>query len=70
MINQIDLELGSFEDIWENTRKNTVREGIAVPASMMIINRNMETTQKEGGIKIMRKAYPQRNNTPIQEVYR
>lgn len=65
-LNQIDLELGSFDDVGEDNRKNSVREGIAAPASIMILNRNIETQfQKEGGIQIDRRPYPMRNNTPM-----
>ena len=52
MLNKLDLELGSFGDVGEATiRKNSVREGIAAPASIFL-NKNSENTQKEGGIMI------------------
>ena len=68
-VNDIDLEI--CEGVSERLphHKNTVREGIAEPGSMKILNSSH--LQQEGGILIEKsRGYPARVNTPMHEVYR
>ena len=68
MLDKIDLEFGKTDNTSEKFEKiNTVRQGIAQPASIVVLNES--TCQKEGGFEPVRH-YPMRNNTPMHEVYR